>query len=78
MSNATITVSVPQNIKKQMEELGDANWSEIIRVFLVEKIQRMIALKKLDSMLKDSTLTEEDVNIIAKSIKSGIAKKHGL
>jgi len=35
-------------------------------------------LKKLDEILKDSELTEEDALEIGRKIKKGIAKRHGV
>ena len=57
---ANITLSLPDGLKKKMDDFPEINWSEITRGFLYEKVQRLALLRKLDSMLENSELTEED------------------
>ena len=37
---ATITVRVPEEIKRQMKELEHINWSEVVRQAIAEEIKR--------------------------------------
>ena len=78
MENATLTLSVPKKLKKEMNEIRGVNWSEETRQFLEERIKRLKVLKKLDELTKNSDLTEEDVIDFGDKIKMGIAKRHGL
>jgi hypothetical protein len=76
-----ITLSIPQELKQKMEELPELNWSERIREFLSEKVKRALLLKKLDKMLENSELTEEDCLRLGKKAKKGIyerLKKKGM
>ena len=75
---STLTLAVPDKLKKDMNELKGVNWSEETRQFLGDRVRRLKALKKLDELTKDSELTEEDVLEIGEKIKKGIARRHKL
>lgn len=72
---SNITVSVPEELKKELDELPEINWSEAVRKFLSEKVKRAMLLKKLDSMLEKSELTEEDALELGRKIKKGRFEK---
>lgn len=55
-----ITLSIPEELKKQIDELPETNWSVIVRKFLAKRVKKELLLKKLDKMLENSELTEED------------------
>ena len=78
MGNVTVTLSVPEKLKHEMESFKEINWSEIMRSLLAEKTRRLALLKKLDELTAESSLTEEDVVSLSEKIKKGIAKRHGL
>ena len=76
-----ITLSIPQELKQKMEELPELNWSETIREFLSEKVKRALLLKRLEKMLENSELTEEDCIRLGRKAKKGrfkTLKKQGL
>lgn len=70
-----ITVSVSEELKREMESLPELNWSESVREFLSEKVKRAALLKKLDKMLENSELTEEDALELGRKIKKGRFEK---
>jgi len=70
MSN--ITISLPDSLKKEMEKLPEVNWSEVTREFLTKKVRRMLLLRKLDKMLEDSKLTEEDCLRLGKEVNKAV------
>lgn len=70
-----ITLSVPQELKQKMDELPELNWSETIREFLSEKVKRALLLKKLDKLLENSELTEEDCIRMGREAKKGRFKE---
>ncbi|HLC93125.1 MAG TPA: hypothetical protein VJH23_05465 [archaeon] len=78
MGSATLTLAIPDKLKKEISEIKGVNWSEETRQFLEERVKRLKILKKLDELTKDSDLTEEDVVEFGDKIKRGIAKRHGL
>ncbi len=71
-----ITLSIPEELKKQIASLPELNISESMRKFLSEKVKRALLLKKLDKMLENSELTEEDCLRIGDNIKKGMWKRH--
>lgn len=71
-----ITISIPEELKKRMKLLPETNWSKVIRDFLDEKIKRALLLKKLDKMLENSEMTEEDALRLGDKIKKGMWKRY--
>lgn len=70
-----VTVSVPEELKQELDKLPEVNWSEAIRNFLSEKVKRESFLRKLDKMLEKSKLTEEDALELGRKIKKGRFEK---
>lgn len=75
MVNATLTLSVPEKLKKEIRAMPEVNWSEETRRFLEGRVERLKALRKLDELTKDSRLTEEDAIRIGRQIRKGVAEK---
>ncbi len=71
-----ITLSISEELKKQLDELPELNISESMRKFLSEKVKRALLLKKLDKLLENSKLTEEDCLRIGDKIKKGMLKRY--
>jgi len=75
-----LTIAIPAELKKEIDELPEMNWSEILRGMLTERVKRLILLKKLDKMLENSELTEEDTiklgRTVKKSMHERLKKKH--
>ena len=71
-----ITLSISEELKKQLNSLPELNISESVRVFLSEKAKRALLLKDLDKMLEKSELTEEDCLKLGDKIKEGMWKKY--
>lgn len=68
----SITLSVPEELKKEMDIHPEMNWSEIARQSIREKI---MVLKKMDMLLAKSKLTEKDALKIGKKVNRAVAKK---
>ena len=71
-----ITLSISDELKKQLEELPELNISESMRKFLSEKVKRALLLKKLDKILENSELTEEDCLKLGDKIKEDVLKRY--
>lgn len=71
----SITLAVPEELKKEMDNHPEMNWSEIARQAIRE---RVLLLRKMDALLARSTLTEEDVLELGRKVNRAVAKKHGL
>lgn len=71
-----ITLSIPKELKEDLDKLPELNFSESMRQFLAEKVKRALLLKKLDKMLENSELTEEDCLRLGDKIKEGVWKRY--
>ena len=62
---ATITIEIPDEIYDEMKK-ENIDWEQFMK------------LKKLNELLKNSEVSDEDVLNIGRKIKREIAKRHGL
>ena len=69
---ANITLSIPNEIHKQMKHFSEVKWSEIARKAIIEKLELLQLAEKL--ALK-SKLTKEDVSDFNKKIKASATKR---
>ncbi len=70
----SLTLSVSKELKAMMDKHQDINWSEVARQSI---IQKLTLLAKMDRMLKNSKLTEQDAIDIGRKINKSMAKKLG-
>ncbi|MFH1409476.1 MAG: hypothetical protein ABIH34_06195 [Nanoarchaeota archaeon] len=68
----TITLSVPDDLKREMESSREINWSEVARVAIREKIEHLKILKKI---VEKSKLTEKDSLEIGRKINKAMHKR---
>ncbi|MDD4983641.1 MAG: hypothetical protein PHH82_02235 [Candidatus ainarchaeum sp.] len=68
-----ITLSVPQDLKSEMDKSKFINWSEVAREAIKEKV---VQLRILDDIAKKSKLTEKDAIDISKKINQGMSKRY--
>lgn len=61
----TITVSVPEELKKEMDQQKFINWSAVAREAFLEKIHELALIK---SLVAKSKLTEKDAEEIGNKI----------
>ncbi|MFH1255799.1 MAG: hypothetical protein V1494_00765 [Candidatus Diapherotrites archaeon] len=69
---ASITLSVPEELKREMSMFPELNWSAVARKAIVEKIR---LLEKLDKALSKSRLSEEDTIALGRKVKRAVSKK---
>lgn len=67
-----ITLSIPKELKKEMDLYFVIDWSAVAREAINRKIQ---VLKKMDKILSKSKLTEEDALYFGEKITKKAAKK---
>jgi len=65
----SITLSVSEELKQEMEKFPEINWSEIARASIKIKILQLRILKEISSK---STLTEKDALEIGKKINKSM------
>lgn len=68
-----LTLSVPDDLYAEMKKHPEIRWSEVARQALARKLDD---LRRLDALLRDSKLTEQDVDEVTKSVKEAVWKKH--
>ena len=69
----TITLSVPEELKREMDESQEINWSEVARVAIREKVLQLRLLKEITSKSK---LTEKDALSLGKKINKSLHEKY--
>ena len=72
MKMANITLSVPENVHKQMKHFSDIKWSEVARKAIIERLEMLILAEKL---AQKSKLTQKDVEDFSKKIKKSATKR---
>jgi len=69
----TITLSVPEDLKKEMDQFNEINWSEVARVAIKNKVSQMKILKEIVSKSK---LTDKDALEIGRKINKSLHERH--
>ena len=67
-----ITLSVPEEMKKQMDLFTEMNWSAVARAAIK---QRIIMLQKFREFTRNSTMTEQDALELGRKVNEGLAKR---
>ncbi|MEK6981786.1 MAG: hypothetical protein AABX38_02545 [Candidatus Micrarchaeota archaeon] len=67
-----MTLSIPEELYKEMQIHSELKWSEVARKAFEMKIRE---LHWMDKLVEKSELTEKDVNEIGHKIKAGIRKR---
>lgn len=68
-----ITLSIPEDLKKEMDSLPEINWSEVTRGYLSEKVKRLAFLKELEERLESN----EEKELTKWSVELGRKAKKG-
>jgi len=68
----TITVAVPDELKRQMDAMDDVNWSAVARKSFEERIKLWNLFEKI---AKNTAMTEEDAVQLGQELKRGTYNK---
>ncbi len=68
-----VTVSVPTELKQDMDRFSEINWSEVARQAFLQKVQD---LKFLIEFKSKSKLTEKDALELGRKVNASLAKKY--
>ena len=74
---ATITLSLPDDLKKKMDELEIINWSSVSRHAFVEQLEdfrQLEKLKRVKEIISKSKFTENDSEEFSKKVKESMRK----
>jgi len=71
----SITISLDDKTKKEMEKFSWINWSEVARGILLSRIKKQEKLERLKKILENSELTEKDIVELSKKARRGRFKE---
>ncbi|MEW5897259.1 MAG: hypothetical protein AB1668_06190 [Nanoarchaeota archaeon] len=69
----SITLSVPEDVKQEMDSFPEINWSAVAREAIQ---QRLVMLHKFREFIRDSTLTEEEALQLGCEVSLKARKRH--
>jgi len=69
----SITLSVPEDIKREMEQFQDINWSAVAREAIK---RRILLLQQIREFTRESTLTEEDTIRLGRKVNAALARRY--
>ena len=69
----SITLAVPEELKKEMENYPEINWSAVAREAIKHKI---LLLQKFRQFSSESGLTEEDAIRLGSEVNKALAKRY--
>jgi len=72
---ANVTVTVPDDLKEEMQRHKEVNWSAVTRKAVQQHLQK---LHIAEAIAQKSELTQEDVEELDELVKQGIAESHGV
>ncbi|MEK6926808.1 MAG: hypothetical protein AABX11_00090 [Nanoarchaeota archaeon] len=72
---ATITLSIPEEIKIQMEKFEWLNWSAIAREAFQRRIKQLQILNKLEKDFKNSKLSDKECLELGKQLKDSMCQE---
>lgn len=73
MNMVSITLSIPEDMKQEMDDFHDINWSAVARHAIKKKL---MLLAKFREFTKDSELTEEDALRLGAEVRKRVAKRY--
>ena len=68
----TLTLSVPDEMKKKMESFPEMNWSEVARQAFMQKLEDMEFLRRFK---EKSRITEKEALRLGKEISREVSNK---
>lgn len=69
----SITLSVPEELKLEMDNFSDINWSAVAREAIKKKI---MMLERFKEFTKDSEFTEDDALKLGKEVNKSLSKHY--
>jgi len=71
---ATMTLSVPEELKNKMDSFPELNWSEVARQAFIEKISDLEFLRKFKAKSK---MTDKEALRLGAELNKNLAKRYG-
>lgn len=73
MRVVSVTLAVPEELKRKMDEFPEINWSEVARQAFLQKVHDLEFLKEFK---KKSKLTEKNALRLGKRLSRSLAKRY--
>ena len=70
---ASVSVSVPEEMKEKLDRFDTVNWSAVARKAFESQLSK---LELMDRLTSKSKATDKDIEELSDKIKEGIAKRH--
>jgi hypothetical protein len=74
----TVTITLSEGIKAELKRFSWVNWSEIVRLETLKRLQQEKEIERFRKIVSKSKLTQEQAEEFANEVKEGMAKRHGL
>ena len=71
----SITLSIDEKSKQDMQQLSWVNWSEVARNIFLNRIKKQAQLESIRELLKDSEVSDEDVLEWSRKARKGRFKE---
>lgn len=72
MSNTTLTLALPQELKKELLQYKEINWSQETRNFLKNKLRTLKLTKKVEKLAQNSEYNTKTIDeTLQKLLKEG-------
>jgi len=68
-----MTLAVPKELKEEMDDFPEINWSEVARIAFKRKIEALKVLKEFSS---DSEMTEQDAIELGRKVNKALRKRY--
>jgi len=69
----SLTLAVPEEMKKDMDIYNEINWSSVARNAIQK---RLVWLKEMDELTKNSKLTMKDAVRLGREVNKAVAKRY--
>lgn len=67
----SVTFSIDEASKHDMDKFSWVNWSDVARKIFLKGIEKQERLEKLNNILQNSELTDEDILKLSKKARKG-------
>ena len=68
-----VTIRVPDDLKEEMDDHPEINWSEVARRSMREYLRK---LRVAEEIVSESQLTEEDAEELGAAVKHAVAEHY--
>lgn len=73
----SVTLSMPEEVKKKMDEFAWLNWSALAREAFLKRIRQLEILAKFEKDFEKSKLTDEDCLKLGKELRKAMSENKG-